>query len=104
MTSGPGSSGSRTGTGAGPGGYFSGSGSGGGSFGSGISSLSASLLPDSVFAEIKTVKERLFGKSVTTAWPGLAQFSHFSFGPVHVVAGVQHVHRECPELEPTMQS
>jgi hypothetical protein len=59
MTSGPGSSGSRTGTGAGPGGYFSGSGSGGGSFGSGISSLSASLLPDSVFAEIKTIRERV---------------------------------------------
>jgi hypothetical protein len=47
-------------TGAGPGGYFSGSGSGGGSFGSGISSLSASLLPDSVFAEIKTIRERVF--------------------------------------------
>jgi len=35
MTSGPGSSGSCTGTGDGPGGFRSGSGSGGGSFGSG---------------------------------------------------------------------
>ena len=59
MTSGPGSSGSRTGTGAGPGGYSSGSGSGGGSFGSGILHYPPRFIPDLVVAEIKTIRERV---------------------------------------------
>ena len=78
MTSGPGSSGSRTGTGAGPGGYFSGSGSGGGSFGSGISSLSASLhLPTPC-----SPKSRRLGSGSSASWSatacsGLAQSAIF---------------------------
>ena len=42
------------------------------------------------------IKEPLVGKFVSY---GLFRASsvHFSFGPVLVAVGVQHVHRECPE-------